>query len=243
MAETSRGAADAAVDDRNVADRRALDDVVSEYRRTGRGARWNGRQPGNRAINAERHRVLTEMVALAGLDVSGVVLDVGCGPGLAARSFTADAPDASIVGVDLVRSSVAEAVRLGGPRYAVAHGAALPFRSGSVSLAVCWTMFAMVPPDSRAAVAADIVRVLRPGGAAVVYELRLPSPSNRGVWRVSASELRRIFAGLDGEIRSLSLFPPVARRLGGATDRLYPLLASLPPLRSHLGAVLVKPER
>jgi len=40
----------------------------------------------------------------------------------------------------------------------------------------------------------------------------------------------------------VTLLPPLARRLGPATPLAYPVLAALPPLRSHLIGLLRKPR-
>jgi SAM-dependent methyltransferase len=170
------------------------------------------------------------------------VLDVGCGPGLALRAFAEALGADAAVGVDLIRASVTAAADALGPRVALADGMRLPFPDAAVPLVLCFTTFAMASPEPRRRMAADIGRVLRPGGAVVVYDLRLPSPGNAGVRRVGRGELRTLFPGWAGEVRSLSLVPPLARRLGRATPWAYPLLARVPPLRSHRAAVLVKPS-
>ena len=36
------------------------------------------------------------------------------------------------------------------------------------------------------------------------------------------------------DVRSTTLAPPIARRLGALTPVVYPMLVALPPLRSHL---------
>lgn len=223
-------------------DRDALEAVDAGYRSSGRTSRWDGHHPGNRAALDERTAVLRAMVERSGAWDGTRILDVGCGPGLAGRGF-AEALDAeAVVGVDLIRASVEAAARALGPRVALADGMALPFATASVPLVLCFTTFAMASPEPRRRMAADIARVLRPGGAVVVYDLRLPSPGNRGVRPLRRRELRALFPGFAGEVRSVSLLPPVARRLGPATPWAYPLLARLPFLRSHLAAVLVKPS-
>jgi ubiquinone/menaquinone biosynthesis C-methylase UbiE len=69
-------------------------------------------------------------------------------------------------------------------------------------------------------------RVAGPDGLVVVWDLR------RTARAVSAAFLRReLGPGL--RTQTSTLVPPVARRLGPATERLYPLLVRLPPLRTH----------
>ena len=93
-------------------------------------------------------------------------------------------------------------------------------------------------------VASEIVRVMRPGGALLWYDVRYDSVSNASVKGVGHARIRNLFPALHGSLRSVTLLPPLARRLGPATGVLYPTLASLPPLRSHLvGLLRKKPAR
>ena len=59
----------------------------------------------------------------------------------------------------------------------------------------------------------------------------------------SGRDWTELFPSYRAEVRSLTVAPPLARRLGGATGTLYPLLARVPLVRSHLAGVLVKPGR
>jgi hypothetical protein len=87
-----------------------------------------------------------------------------------------------------------------------------------------------------------MVRVLRPGGALLWYDVRYDSASNQNVRAVTESRLHQLFPGLTGEVRSVTVAPPVARRLGRLTPLAYPILARVDPLRSHLIALLRKPQ-
>jgi len=105
------------------------------------------------------------------------VLDIGCGSG----RHTAAAyriPRAVAVGVDAAQSELGAARRRlelhdrlgehGGGRWAfcAADGLRLPFAGGRFDLVICAEVLEHVPDHHRAA--AEIARVLRPGGNAVV---------------------------------------------------------------------------
>lgn len=88
------------------------------------------------------------------------VLEAGCG----ARSHVAYPSTARVMGVDVLRSQLL--------RNTQAHGraqgdvTALPLATASVDLVVCWDVLEHVPQPERAI--AEIARVLRPGGLAVL---------------------------------------------------------------------------
>ena len=111
-----------------------------------------------------------------------------------------------------------------------------------VDAAAALTLLSSVPDDwFRGRVAAEIGRVLRPGGRLVVYDLRYPSPRNRAVRPVTRRALAGLFPGWAIESRTMTLLPPLMRSPLAASPRRYRALTALPFLRSHLGAVLTKP--
>jgi SAM-dependent methyltransferase len=117
-----------------------------------------------------------------------------------------------------------------------------PSRTRSFDLVLAYTIFSSILDRVMAAnVASEITRVLRPGGGIVWYDFRCDSPSNRNVRGIGADGVRRLFPELHGELASLTLLPPVVRRLGFLTPVAHRPLALVPPVRSHLLGLLVKP--
>jgi len=96
------------------------------------------------------------------LDGARRVLDVGCGEGQVARlAFAGGAT--TVVGVDPTAAQVDEAhLRGGGPSYARAGAAGLPFRDASFDAAVACLVFEHIT-DVDGAIA-EVARVLEPGG-------------------------------------------------------------------------------
>jgi SAM-dependent methyltransferase len=106
-------------------------------------------EPLARRARARRH---ADFLALAGIDRSSRILDVGCGSaGLPAR-----APELHVTGVDLVpRPSYAG-------RMVVADATAgLPFAEGEFDLVYCTSVIEHIPPAIRARFAAECRRVGR----------------------------------------------------------------------------------
>ena len=210
------------------------------------GMRWILGNPGNRAILAERRAVFVEVLRGAGLmPLAGKrVLEVGSGTGgeLAWLTEIGASPDA-LTGVDLLPDRVATA-RREHPDLDFRHANAerLDFQPASFDLVMAITVFSSILDAAMAAnVASEIVRVLKPGGGLLWYDVRYDSASNRSVKAVTESRVRELFPSLTGTLRTITLLPPLARRLGGATGFAYPALAAVPPLRSHLVGLLRKP--
>jgi colanic acid biosynthesis glycosyl transferase WcaI len=207
---------------------------------------WNAENPGNQQIIS----ALYEGVRAALIDAENfprdgrIFLDVGCGHGdllgwLKEREASADC----LIGVDLLANRVAAARdRVADVRFEVADARELPVASGSVSAVMLSTVLSSVlAREVRGRIADEAMRVVRSDGMILCYDVRYANPRNRSVRRVGRTELTRLFPGARIETRSLTLLPPLARRLKGATDALYGPLARLPPLRTHLLAV-VRPQ-
>jgi SAM-dependent methyltransferase len=88
------------------------------------------------------------------------VIEAGCG----ARSHLSYPDGARVVGVDLLRAQLRRNTST--PWLAQGDVTALPVASGSADLVVCWDVLEHLPAPERAV--AEIARVLRPGGLAVL---------------------------------------------------------------------------
>ena len=120
------------------------------------------------------HHARTLRRALAGRSPR-VALDVACGTGLSTRGLAERGIAA--VGVDVVPAMVARARADTGLPYAVAAAEALPLGTGTVDLV---TVGSGVHWFDQRRFAAEAARVLRPGGALLVYEHvgpTLPDPA------------------------------------------------------------------
>jgi len=105
-----------------------------------------------------------QILPLAGEYLAGYerVLDVGCGEGQIARLAAAGGAKA-VVGVDPTAAQIVEARRRGGgPAYARADAAGLPFADNSVDAVVACLVFEHIRLVDQAI--AEVGRVLRPGG-------------------------------------------------------------------------------
>jgi ubiquinone/menaquinone biosynthesis C-methylase UbiE len=128
-------------------------------------------------------RVVDEVLAT---QPTGVVLDVGCGPGHLALTLARRAPGLSVRGVDISADMVqrasenaAEAGLTGRVRFDLSERTRLPYESGSVDLAV--TTLSMHHWDDVAGMLRELARVVRPGGQIWIYDVWQPAMDAAGL--------------------------------------------------------------
>ena len=124
---------------------------------------------------------LTERLAeLLGLGAGDQVLDVASGRGrsaiLLARRFGCSVTgiDYSDAAISAARASVEEAGLEGLVSFRAADAESLPFADGSFDAALCECAFCTFP--SKEAAAAELARVVRPGGAVAISDLTRRAP-------------------------------------------------------------------
>lgn len=105
------------------------------------------------------------------------VLELGSGPGELAIEIAHRLPGGEVVGIDLAQAMIDRAVERtravgldGRVRFQLADAAALPHAATSFDLVV--STLSLHHWSSPAAVFAEIGRVLRPGGVALIHDLR-----------------------------------------------------------------------
>jgi ubiquinone/menaquinone biosynthesis C-methylase UbiE len=187
---------------------------------------------------AIRDELVRAVFALAGeeLESSGRILDAGCGTGWWLKRLEAeDRVTAELDGLDILplRAMTARR-RVPSARVEVGDVRALPYDSERFDVVTLFTVLSSLggTDDMRRAIA-EARRVLRPGGALLIWEPRVPNPLNRRTRFLSTGLLRDALAGMDLASRSTTLLPPLARRLDGRGAGLYPWLVRLGPLRTH----------
>ena len=123
-------------------------------------------------------RVANDVAALAVNDASPAnVLEIGSGPGELALEVARRLPQAEVLGVDLADAMVGRAAaraREAGVhlrvQFRLADAAKLPLADGSFDIAV--STLSLHHWADPGAVFTELGRVLRPGGVALVYDLR-----------------------------------------------------------------------
>jgi ubiquinone/menaquinone biosynthesis C-methylase UbiE len=93
------------------------------------------------------------------------MLDLACGTGAFLSDLAVAFPRARLIGVDLSPAYLAESLAAAPSAvFAQAKAEQLPFADASLDAVSAVYLFHELPPKVRAAVAAEIARVLKPGG-------------------------------------------------------------------------------
>jgi ubiquinone/menaquinone biosynthesis C-methylase UbiE len=243
---------------------REAERIKEEYRRRDAAAMAGGSpwlDPIYRLQLQELESALLAAIAAAGVPLAGArALEVGCGSGYYLNRLL-DYGAATGAGIDLVEDRIATA-RERYPRLELVAGdaSALPWPDASFGLVTQFTCLSSVlDRDVRAAIAAEMWRVVAPGGAIVSSDIRPPHGPLRAYRRlggllarsrslppgaaaepVELAELRAWWPASELSQRSVGLDPELARLF--ARVRLPARLAALiPPLRTHTLAVARKP--
>ncbi len=197
----------------------------------------------DRYVHQSRDEALLALLRRHGIDtLAGLrILEVGCGGGSLLRTLLHYGADGDrLTGIDIASANISgAAATLPGASLAVANAAALPYRDGSFDVAFAFTsLTSMLDQREREQAAAETLRVLRPGGLAIVYDFWV-NPLNKTTRSLRPNGLRALFAGSRVEVERVTLAPPIVRALGGRPG-LCRRLERLPWLRSHLLAAVIK---
>jgi ubiquinone/menaquinone biosynthesis C-methylase UbiE len=123
----------------------------------------------------------------------------------------------------------------------VGDATAMHWEDGRFQLVIASTVFtSILDGEVRKLLAGEICRVLAPGGALLWYDFAVDNPRNPNVRKVGRQELNRLFQCLRGEVKSVTLAPPIARLVTPRSWALASVLDAIPCLRTHLLAILLK---
>lgn len=115
----------------------------------------------------------------------------------------------------------------------------LPFGDESFDLISQFTMMTSILDSTlKKEISEDILRVLRPGGYLLWYDFRVNNPGNKNTRAIGAEELRELFSPLKANLKTITLLPPLARKIGLVSDRLLKFLNIFPMLRTHYLALI-----
>ena len=217
------------------------DRIASVYRGWHGGAalaRYAWHRPDIVVQHAMRLRVLSRLLAnTVGTDLGKVrAIDVGCGTGGFLRQLIDwGATPANLTGTELQQDRLDLAQPRSAPGVHWHCGALNALPAASADLVSAHTVLSSIlDPELRQQLAADMWRVLKPGGWCLVFDFRYNNPRNPHVRKVTRAELDSYWPGHRQQYQTLLLAPPIGRALAGLPALVSETLAALaPPLRSH----------
>lgn len=199
---------------------------------------WTLRNPVVLHISQERERAVLRALTAAGIELTDKrVLDVGCGLGVEfANLLRWGAQVEGLYGIDLMHARLQAARDRSGAALAQASAAALPFADASFDLVCQNVVFSSIVDDAmRRATAAEMQRVLRPGGALLWYDAHRTRSTDPHFRAVPQAEVERLFPGVRWSFQTLTVDVGVLVRAERWLGRgVLPLLDALAPLRTHL---------
>lgn len=138
------------------------------------------------ALRGRERQMRQRLLALSGIQPGEAVLDVACGTGaLAILAREAVGPSGTVRGVDaspeMLARARSKAAKAGVDiRFENAAAQALPFAEASFDLALGTMMLHHLGRAARREFAAELRRVVRPGGRVLLVDFARPEPKRRG---------------------------------------------------------------
>jgi ubiquinone/menaquinone biosynthesis C-methylase UbiE len=169
------------------------------------------------------------------------ILEVGCGTGQWFVSFERlGARRELLSGIELDEGLATKArARAPGAQIETGDAGRLPWPDGRFDLVFQATVFTSILDENvRRTVAAEMVRVLAPGGAILWYDFVFDNPWNKGVRGIKERQVAALFPGFRVTGERVTLVPPLARRLVPISWVAASLLERLRVLNSHCLLVL-----
>ncbi len=202
-------------------------------------------EPGNLFLSHERQRKMLAMLKVQGCANlwQKRILEIGCGTGGCLRELVlwGANPD-NLYGIDLLEDRIEEAHQINpNIHYTVGNAETLSFENNCfdiVLIATCFT--SILAPEMKAQVAREALRVLREDGIVLWYDFRCNNPSNPDVRGIGRKEIIDLFGDNYFSFKSVTLAPPIARRLARVSWLACELLSKLPFLRTHYLVVVKK---
>ena len=222
----------------NQAEQDRINRIYRQWNADGAPARYAWHRQEILLQEADRARVLAALLpATIGANLSGIrAIDVGCGNGAFLRQLIDwGAQPANLAGTELQPERLEQARQRTAQGVRWHLGSLDAFAAGSVDLVSAETVFSSILDDDlRRDLAAQMWRVLRPGGWAMILDFRYSNPRNLQVRKVSGAELLRFWPAERRHYRSVTLAPPLSRAMARLPYLVPELLAAMVPLlRSH----------
>lgn len=223
-----------------------IERLKQEYARRANdpGKDYSSANPLQTFILSQRHIALKALLREHHLqDLSSLrILEIGCGSGGVLRELIQLGANANnLYGIDLLadRLTIAHShIHLA--NLSNADGQCLPYLLGSFDLIVQFTAFSSIlDPQVKHNMAAEMLRVLKPGGALIWYDFWW-NPTNKQTKGIRPGEIKRLFPDCFFDLRRVTLAPPITKLVLPISSALAEKLESIALLNSHFLGYLRK---
>jgi len=214
-----------------------------EQRLTGQNL-YSKDNPAYRNTIEQRRLALERILLQQGIrDLSEMkILEIGCGSGGVLKEFlNMGVKPNALHGIDLLFNRLLEA-RSFLPAAAIlnADGQDLPFPTASFDFVIQYTAFSSVlDPEIKKNMAADMLRVLKPGGYVIWYDFWW-NPKNKQTKGIKQPEIKRLFPSCNYQSTKITLAPPISRLLAPFSEKLVLVLESFYFLNTHFLVLIEK---
>jgi len=205
-------------------------------------------QPDVCLYRQERDRVMLKLLKNAGLsDFPNIdIFEVGCGFGdNLLNLLKLGAVPERLSGSDIIDSRI-EAAKHRLPsavKLFKEDSSEKELNTNSFDLILQFTVFSSILSDQmQTELAANLVQSLKDDGYILWYDFLYNNPRNPGVRGCSKSRVLELFPDSEIIFKKVTLAPPLGRVLVRHFPLLYPILNSLPFLRTHIFALIKKPK-
>lgn len=176
------------------------------------------------------------------------ILEIGCGTGqwlVDLETMGARRGQLAAVEIDPERLAVAARrlapvrdeqgrIEVPGADLRAVSAAQLPWSDASFDIVFQSTVFTSILDDAlRTAIAREMMRVTRPDGCIVWYDFRFDNPWNADVRGIGKHAIEALFPGWRARHRSVTLAPPLGRRVAALSATAASALESLRLLNTH----------
>ena len=173
------------------------------------------------------------------------IIDIGCGNGGVLRNFIKyGASPENLYGIDLIDERIKIAKYLSpNLNWDCGDASQLPYEENFFDIVCQFTLFSSIlNPIYRKKVANEMIRVLRPGGIIIWYDLHIDNPANLDVKSIKKNEIRGLFEDFSIHLKRITLAPPLARSLKSFPAIISQLLETIPLLCTHYLGIIKEGE-
>ena len=199
--------------------------------------KWSLDNEGNKQIEKQKFDLVNRFVRSTYEELNNLkVIEIGCSSGNMINILKkVGINDKNIFGID-IRSERLKLTKKKYPRSNIItmNATNITFGNDSFDIITVFTLFSsIIDPDIRKNIAEEIIRILKPGGVILFYDVRYNNPFNKNLVAIRMREIKKLFPKMQFKVERVTILPPLVRMLGKANSHLYKYLSSINFLNTH----------